>query len=656
MVIRQSVGTVGYAAGTANSFWKSLPTAKKAWCILTLAGLFLVTPMCARRVRPDFGLDWGSPEYSAQPVLNLYRNASLVSSCLSVVMFLLAGATFKKAADDEQERNLFLARTLGVQDSLAWSEVEYSAIAHDHYLKEQLLPEHLKPSYLQAKEEQLYQEQIARQEKRADRLERLAEKEIKALAQAGIKSEEELKLTQEDLASTLAKYTGGWTLIVAPTGCGKTNFLNSAISVANRHYHGNVDFYVVAGKDNEKGYLGLERSPADFYLCDSPEAVPGFIGFHEGVMSLLKREDCSIPVIYVKDEWNNVLLSCQVFDMQQKSKSEREKEVALSTVGGVTRGRTKRHFGWITTHSPDVGAIGLPEKIKHSCTFIVLGRSSLNGILYEAVKGKQTVIQDDRLRKKLLAQLDAYYDEDSDTDKERVVALTNLGGQWRLVILPRYPDQLPEIDRTAYNQSTAEILGDTEQESLRSTQPIIQPSPIAPAPSLPPQTQSFFEWLRDNLSIFPNGWVDIEIALAQWRGFDRLEEFGLFLVDLNRLALGEFQPDSSMQMWRLTGRGRQLLSTLPDTPATPKDELPEHLALILELARENHGPITVRSCQRATGKFTPLKRYSADELKQFFDLLAQAERAVVTADPNDSRRVFLWTIEDWLDNCDNCDN
>jgi energy-coupling factor transporter ATP-binding protein EcfA2 len=483
MVVRQSVGTVGYAAGTANHFWKSLPTANKAWCILVLAGALLTVPMCCRRVRPDFGLAWGSPEYAAQPVLNLYRNGSFISTSLSVAVFLWAGSTFKKAADEEQERTLFLARTLGAQDALASSEIEYSAIAHDHYLKEQLLPEHLKPSYLQAKEEQLYQEQLARQEKRADRLERLAEKEIKALAQAGVKSEEELKLSEEDLATTLARYQGGWTLIVAPTGCGKTNFLNSAITAANQYYRGDVDFYVVAGKDNEKGYLGLEKSSADFYLCDSPEAVPGFLGFHEGVMSLLKRTDCSVPVIYVKDEWNNVLLSCQVYDMQQKSKSEREKEVALSTVGGVTRGRTKRHFGWITTHSPDVGAIGLPEKIKHSCTFIVLGRSSLNGILYEAVKGKQTLIQDERLRKKLQAQLDAYYNEDPDTDKERVVALTNLGGQWRLVILPKYPDQLPEIDRTAYNQSTAEILGEDWDETDQPTQSRAQQPAAPPMPS-----------------------------------------------------------------------------------------------------------------------------------------------------------------------------
>jgi hypothetical protein len=665
-LVPPALETVGGSVARVNDYWKNLDTPQKAWLTFTLACVLLLAPMCARRVRPNDLSPAG---------LNTYRSLSVGSIAAGTLLFLLSGSIFNKAKQEEQERNILLSRTLGAQDALALSTINYAAIAQDHKLQEELLPPHMKPSTLQAQAEALYREQMARQEKRADRLERLAVEEVKALKSAAVKEEKELKIPEEDMAQSLAQYQGGWVLIVAPTGCGKTNFLNAAISKANAYYKGEVDFSVTAGKENEKGYLGLEKSTSDYYLCDTPSAVQGFISFHQGVMAQLYRADVTVPVVYVADEWNNILLSAQVYDMQSskpRERSEKEKELALSVIGGVTRGRTKRHFGWLTTHSPDVQAIGLPDKIKHSCTFIVMGRSSLNGMLYEAVKGKQTVIQDDRLRKKLLAQLDAFYDEDSSTDKERVVALTNLGGQWRLVMMPVYQDHLPNIERSPYNQSTEELLQDDSAPSSPPAAAVQPPAPPAPpeapihpgdvqlpdrypaepeqpaaekpeTPPAPPEeeklafhplTQDFLNWVAENSHLLFNrdGWMETEILFEQSQLIEQRNEFMLLLVSINRAGYGEFK-DLSHFYWKPTFINPEIEPEEQPEP-TKEEQLLAALDSLqnwsIDFFKRTNQVIKARDVQRS--QLPLFKGRSADLIRKFFLALSQQGRGELSGE------------------------
>ena len=281
----------------------------------------------------------------------------------------------------------------------------------------------------------------------------------------------DLPFPEEDLALTLAQTTidpddSGSTLIACPRGTGKSTLLRTAISYANSIHEGAIDFSVFAGKDGEN-YCGLEDSDQDYLYSGSKQNV-------EETYSRLNaiEQRCEafagFPTVTVLDEYNNTLAAAATYDSLERGRNYR-KRIAATTYERVTKGRSKLVCDWITSHSPLVQDVDLNSQIQNSVYIVILARGSSYGTIEQALKNKIQVVDNATRREELQQQL-ADYRNSSKFDRNRVMALTNLLGDWRLVFLPHY-GEVGSIDRGTLNQTGEEI---AEDDGTPNT-PIAQP-------------------------------------------------------------------------------------------------------------------------------------------------------------------------------------
>jgi hypothetical protein len=268
--------------------------------------------------------------------------------------------------------------------------------------------------------------------------------------QSTVVVEDDLPFPTEDLAHTLALTTtdpskAGSVIIPAPIGTGKSNFLRAAIHKAHELHQGKVDMYVFAGKDDET-YCGLEKDPNRYMYAADYELAPIA---HSRLYALRPRlrKAPGFPTINILEEFNNILDAAELFDDLNK-KNKKALPIAKLTNAAIyeqaTKGRSKLFTDWITTHSANKEDIALNGAIKRSCYFAVLGRGSKHGAINDALQGRNAIVDDELIRRKLYDQFLEYLNGPK-FDNERVLALTNLLGRWRLVFLPRYPDNQSEI-------------------------------------------------------------------------------------------------------------------------------------------------------------------------------------------------------------------
>ncbi|MBD2099260.1 hypothetical protein H6F90_29795 [Trichocoleus sp. FACHB-591] len=269
-------------------------------------------------------------------------------------------------------------------------------------------------------------------------------------AQPTVVVEDGLPFPTEDLAHTLTLTTtdpskAGSVIIPAPVGTGKSNFLRAAIHKAHELHQGRVDMYVFAGKDDET-YCGLEKDPNRYMYAADYELAPIA---HSRLYALRPRlrKAPGFPTINILEEFNNILDAAELFDDLNK-KNKKALPIAKLTNAAIyeqaTKGRSKLFTDWITTHSANKEDIALNGAIKRSCYFAVLGRGSKHGAINDALQGRNAIVDDELIRRKLYDQFLEYLNGPK-FDNERVLALTNLLGRWRLVFLPHYPDNQPEI-------------------------------------------------------------------------------------------------------------------------------------------------------------------------------------------------------------------
>ncbi|MBI4739884.1 ATP-binding protein [Candidatus Woesearchaeota archaeon] len=265
----------------------------------------------------------------------------------------------------------------------------------------------------------------------------------------------------EDLAQTLATERSSGTLIVAPSGCGKTRLLQQAIVYANAHYKGDADFCILDNKGDESGWLGLEND-RDTLIYDDESKTPEAYQWLQGLKQRLKAEKPSLPTIAVIDEWNNGLGTAAEHDEITEGQ-QYAKLMKIAAKGIVTKGRSKRVYGWMTTHTPKTDEIGMDSATRQSLNIIILARGNKLGLIASVLKGTYTFVDDDLIRQSLAQTFQEFM---RNPDPNSPIALTNLSGQWRLVKLPPYPDEHPPLDRKAFNQSTAEILDEDSLEAI----------------------------------------------------------------------------------------------------------------------------------------------------------------------------------------------
>lgn len=279
----------------------------------------------------------------------------------------------------------------------------------------------------------------------------------------------------EDLALRMAETTtdpsnGGSILIACPKRTGKSNLLRAAIAATARLHGGQVEFLVFDGKGGES-FCGLEETANYFYSGDI-EAIPQTYNKLTSLKPRL-RSATGFPTVPVLDEYNNILAAAKLYDkLNSKENGFKTAELlSASTYERITKGGSKLVCDWITSHQADVQAIDLSLSLQQSLNYIVLGRGSLLGAINAAVSGQRPIIDDDLIRERLKTQFQQWRQQNG-ADPSRVIALTNIGGDWRLVILPRYPDHqqpvrsllsddkpttaLPESDAEEYDPDLAD--------------------------------------------------------------------------------------------------------------------------------------------------------------------------------------------------------
>ena len=312
----------------------------------------------------------------------------------------------------------------------------------------------------------------------------------------------------EDLAETLAKATNSGTLIIAPSGCGKTRLMQHAISKAHAHYDGNVDFQVIDCKGEEDGWLGLENSPNDYQLLDDDMAKAGFSQLMV-MKGALNRVDIKVPMIGIIDEWNNGISS-----LKNSTEVNRDEVKAAISAGRqiVTKGRSKRLYGWMTTHTPETDAIGMDSATRQSFNIVILARGNKLGLISSILKNTYKFVDDDTTREKLLLAYQHFMQAGSSELKENPVALTNLNGDWRLVRLPDYRDAPESIDWGVLNGGDAD-------EPTPKPQPQVGAKEPATNSRFSPEYQEYLkspEWQQRRERIKPK-------ICAGCHGTDRLQ-------------------------------------------------------------------------------------------------------------------------------------
>jgi hypothetical protein len=295
---------------------------------------------------------------------------------------------------------------------------------------------------------------------------------------------------EEDLAFELARITtdpklAGSTLIACPTGTGKSNLLRAALTEIDRAYNGKFDPYIFSGKDGET-YCGLEKT--DKYLYSGEIANVETTRYRASAIAANRcKKFAGFPTICVWDEYNNTLAAAEMHD--KANKTQEATLLSGSTYERITKGRSKLCLDIITSHSPYVQDIKINTAIQQSLNIIVLGRGNKYGAIKDVLSGKRQIIEDTDRREELYALFQSFMKA---PDRDRVLALTNLNGDWRLVFLPRYPDEQPELGMNT-------VTSDDVQVEEVSDRPVAESKSKAKAETkiANDSYKPFFDWLDD---------------------------------------------------------------------------------------------------------------------------------------------------------------
>lgn len=270
-------------------------------------------------------------------------------------------------------------------------------------------------------------------------------------------------LEVEDLALTYVKMTqsGGTirnVLMPAEPGVGKSTFICAVIHRLNEVHKGNVDLKVFAGKlpdpEEDPGYCGLENSDNDYLFSGDYENTRAVHKRLKRITGLVKVPAQPWPTILIQDELNNTLDAAEMGD------KEAFKDITALNDLRLTQGRSRRIVDFITAHSHLVKDIRYNTSKQHAFDLIIPGRypNAMNSIT--AAFSDSKLIKDPETRDRLFVEFKDFLDSPT----EGVIALTNLGGEWRLVQIPDYRPYCVPIQRGILNQSSEELADEFEQD------------------------------------------------------------------------------------------------------------------------------------------------------------------------------------------------
>jgi hypothetical protein len=266
----------------------------------------------------------------------------------------------------------------------------------------------------------------------------------------------EISFPVEDIAKlyvekSMDKKEARGVLIVAPSRTGKTSLLEMMIQYAHTLTNGMADFDVFAGKDGQS-YAGIENDPNRYT----------YSGYQDNVSQAAERlKTINMELAYkeytrviIADELNNTMDAADDYDRANKNKTNCVTDIKKVSKSLITRGSSLGTLYIATSHVLRVKDLGFNTAMFDSVSGIILGRMLGNTPAYGSIaeclsgQGGNSLIDNTQLRDTLEAQFNLYQNSPNAIDRKEVLCLTNVGGNWRLCILPNYPDiadRLPPV-------------------------------------------------------------------------------------------------------------------------------------------------------------------------------------------------------------------
>jgi hypothetical protein len=259
-------------------------------------------------------------------------------------------------------------------------------------------------------------------------------------------------------------------LVIAPRRTGKTKLIGAIIQYAHHLTEGIADFMIFAGKGDQK-YAGLEKDENRY--IDSGDVKN--VAQAAARMMLIKdelsyRED---PRFILSDELNNTVNAASDYDRRHKTQKVLDVKETSRTL--ITKGSSLGTIFIATSHELRVDAIGFNTALYSSISSIILGRniegSPNYGSIAEALSGKNDIVDNADLREILNEQFKAYRNHPSINDSKEVLCLTNVGGNWRLCLLPDYTRwDMPDIYQP---DITAAVKQETKEASKKGFEALV---------------------------------------------------------------------------------------------------------------------------------------------------------------------------------------
>lgn len=300
--------------------------------------------------------------------------------------------------------------------------------------------------------------------------EALQPSQVEALMSQGI--------PEEDIAQAIANADALQHMNVAiagDTGSGKTSVTVNALKAKHDALQGNIDIQIFNGKpEADNNWGGFKGSPMDYLAVNSPDRALEMLEKFRALRGVLTKwqdghQPKHAPMLCLFDEVNNQRL------FMPKVKIPVEGDGLMSHLRGsqwalevfdetmklfVTQCRSEKSGVWIMTHSYLVDNIGLDRQLQRSFSYVVLGLLSYD--LISSAINDADLITSKATRDRLREQFEIVVPT---LPKRTPLALTNVGGRWRLVRLPRYKKSV-YIARGTLNQSAAEIADESLKERL----------------------------------------------------------------------------------------------------------------------------------------------------------------------------------------------
>lgn len=275
-------------------------------------------------------------------------------------------------------------------------------------------------------------------------------------------------------------------LIVAGTGSGKTTVLEQIIREA-KQADPNCVIHLFDGKPTaDRKIAGIKRTKG-YHSVVSPNQVPQFEGEMRHVVEQMmsdSRGPDSDRMLILCDEINNACKKADLYKLDQKELAANEQDKRdyreyLQTYQGliISQGREKNCLGVATTHTANTQALGIDSNERNNNSFLILGSSQSFDNIELLLSGSGVRLINNP---KTLERLNEQYEYHKPLLFTGFYALTNINGDWRLVRLPDWRGECPDVfpQENALNSPPSpdlSFLNKTTRTGVSATIDVAQP-------------------------------------------------------------------------------------------------------------------------------------------------------------------------------------